>query len=111
MSNQTAVPAQDFPNAPSGWTLAKANDSADALGIVMGPDHWDIIICLQEYFSRNTTINRRELNDALDEFFHQQGGLKELYRLFPGGPIAQGCEIAGLELPAGTVDKSFGSTL
>jgi len=111
MSMRETIPAQDFPNAPSGWTLAKANSSAAALGIVMGPDHWDIIICLQEYFARNTVINRRELNDALHEFFNQQGGLKGLYRLFPGGPIAQGCEIAGLDLPAGTVDKSFGSSL
>jgi len=110
MSKLESGLAQDFPNAPSGWTLAKANSSAAALGIVMGPDHWDIIICLQEYFARNTVVNRRELNDALDEFFNQHGGLKQLYRLFPGGPVAQGCEIAGLALPAGTVDKSFGST-
>lgn len=102
---------QDFPNSPPGWTPAKADTVAKKLGIVMGPDHWDIIICLQEYFSRNSTFNRRELNDALDEFYHQQGGLKELYRLFPGGPVAQGCEISGIELPPGTVDKSFGSTV
>jgi hypothetical protein len=28
----------------------------------------------------------------------------------PGGPVAQGCRIAGLTAPAGVTDKSFGSS-
>lgn len=100
----------DFPHAPADWTLAKGLKKADELGIVMGPDHWDIVLCLQEYFSRNAEFNRRELNDALEEYWHQHGGRKALYLLFPGGPVAQGCEISGIPVPAGTVDKSFGST-
>jgi len=100
----------DFPNAPHGWSLDKANAKARELDIVMGPDHWDIILCLQEYFARNEEFNRRELSDALEEHWHQHGGMKALYLLFPGGPVAQGCEISGIPVPAGTVDKSFGST-
>lgn len=108
MSRSTAL--SDFPNAPTGWTLAFATNKASELGIVMGPEHWDIIICLQEFFAKNESINRRDLSDALEEYWHHQGGLKALYRLFPNGPIAQGCEIAGLPIPSGSVDKSFGST-
>ena len=103
--------AVDFPNAPENWTTAKANKKAQEFGVSMGPDHWDVVICLQEYFSRNELPNRRELNDALDEYCHHYGGLKGLYRLFPGGPIAQGCPIAGIVPPAGTVDRSFGSVV
>jgi tRNA 2-thiouridine synthesizing protein E len=51
----------------------------------------------------------RELHDALDERFHASGGMKYLYRLFPRGPVAQGCRIAGLHSPANVVDRSFGS--
>ena len=67
---------------------------------------------------RNTTrvmkikqINVRELHDALDEKFHLSGGMKYVYSLFPGGPIAQGCKLAGLQPPAGSIDKGFGSVV
>jgi hypothetical protein len=29
--------------------------------------------------------------------------------LFSGGPVAQGCRLAGLNAPAGAVDRGFGS--
>jgi tRNA 2-thiouridine synthesizing protein E len=35
--------------------------------------------------------------------------MKYLYTLLPGGPIAQGCRLAGLKPPAGAVDQGFGS--
>ena len=101
----------DFPNAPKGWTAELAQKTAKEFGIIMGPDHWDTVICLQEYFSRNEVPNRRELNDALEEYCHHHGGLKGLYKLFPGGPISQGCPISGIDAPAGSKDSSFGSVV
>lgn len=108
-TNSTAE--TDFPHAPAGWTIAKASEKAKELDIEMGPEHWEIVLCLQEYFAKNESPNRRELNDALDEFWHLYGGRKALYLLFPGGPVAQGCAIGGLDIPAGSVDKSFGSVV
>jgi tRNA 2-thiouridine synthesizing protein E len=35
--------------------------------------------------------------------------MKYLYTLFPGGPIVQGCRLAGLKAPAGATDRGFGS--
>jgi len=64
---------------------------------------------LQEYFAKNASVNVRHLHDALEEHFHGRGGLRFLYELFPGGPVAQGCRIAGLQPPAGSTDRSFGS--
>ena len=55
-------------------------------------------------------MNRRLLHDALNEKFHHKGGLGYLYRLLPGRPIAQGSRLSGLEVPAGSVDQSYGST-
>jgi len=100
-----------FPHAPEGWTPAAALEAARAEGLELGADHWEALRALQDYFARHeaAAVNLRELHDALDERFHREGGIKHLYRLFPGGPVAQGCRIAGLKPPAGAIDRSFGS--
>jgi tRNA 2-thiouridine synthesizing protein E len=68
---------------------------------------------LQEFYARNEepAMHARELHDALDEHFHAEGGIKYLYTLFPKGPLAQGCLLAGLQAPAGTQDRGFGSAV
>ncbi len=99
-----------FPDAPEGWTKASAEAQAREEGIELTDAHWEVIHGLQEYYKKHQATGRiRELHDALDEKFHAQGGMKYLYELLPGGPVAQGCRLAGLEPPAGSVDKSFGS--
>jgi len=100
-----------FPNAPQGWQPEDAIALANESDIELTDNHWSVIQALQEYFTKNESPNRRELTDALEERFHVIGGLKKLYILFPNGPIAQGCQLAGLEVPAGNVDKSFGSVV
>jgi tRNA 2-thiouridine synthesizing protein E len=68
---------------------------------------------LQEYFARHEFRghNMREAHDALDERFHARGGMKYLYQLFPAGPVAQGCRVAGLPVPFLAVDRGFGSVM
>ena len=100
-----------FPFAPDGWRQSDAERLAAIEGIRLGPDHLEMLKALQEYFARHDKpdLNMRELHDALEERFHSRGGIKYLYKLFPGGPVAQGCSLAGLDVPVGAVDKSFGS--
>jgi tRNA 2-thiouridine synthesizing protein E len=100
-----------FPHAPEGWTQARAAEAAKREGLELGAEHWQALRALQEYYAKHETpgVNMRELHDALDEKFHAQGGIRHLYMLFPGGPIAQGCRLAGLKAPAGAVDRGFGS--
>ena len=100
-----------FPHAPAGWTPAVALEAAQHEDLELSEDHWEALRALQEYYARHEDIdiNMRELHDALDEKFHRKGGIKGLYLLFPGGPVAQGCRIAGLKAPAGAIDKGFGS--
>jgi tRNA 2-thiouridine synthesizing protein E len=106
-----AGPDARFPHAPEGWTLALAAEAARQEGLELAEEHWEAVRALQEYFARHepTAINLRELHDALDEKFHRVGGIRRLYLLFPGGPVAQGCRIAGLKAPAGATDRGFGS--
>lgn len=102
----------EFPHAPSGWSRDAARATAAEEGLELTEDHWETVRALQEYYDRHEApgdINLRELHDALEEHFHAKGGIKYLYTLFPGGPVAQGCRLAGLQAPPQATDKSFGS--
>ncbi len=101
----------EFPHAPAQWSPDAARAIAAKSNLELTADHWEAIAGLQDYFSRHGFGKRRELSDALEEKFHHKGGMKYLYQLFPGGPVAQGCVIAGLEPPPGSVDRSFGSVV
>lgn len=105
------APDEHFPHAPPDWTRDAAVKVAQQEGLTLQEDHWAVIRGLQEFYDRHEvgTVNLRELHDALDEKFHYKGGVKYLFTLLPGGPIAQGCRLAGLRPPGGAVDKSFGS--
>lgn len=100
-----------FPHAPADWTPAAALEAAQREGVQLSEEHWEALRALQAYYARHEeeAANLRELHDALDEKFHRQGGIRYLYSLFPGGPVAQGCRIAGLRAPAGATDRGFGS--
>ncbi len=105
-------PASEFPHAPEGWSLARAAELAASEGVTLTEEHVKALLDLQDYFFHHEErINLRELHDALDEEFHIDGGIKHLYELFPGGPIAQGCRIAGLEVPAYAKDDNFGTVM
>ena len=112
-TGDTAVHDPEFPHAPRGWTRALAMRTAKDEGLDLTTDHWEAVRALHEYFERHAGggIRVRALHDALDEKFHRIGGIKYLYELFPGGPVAQGCRIAGLQAPAGAADKGFGSVV
>jgi len=106
----TNQPDAKFPSAPEQWTPDAARRIAAQYDIDLVDDHWSVVRALQDYYMRlQGRVNVRELLDALEEKFHSKGGLRYLYRLLPGGPVAQGCVLAGLQPPAGAVDKGFGS--
>ena len=100
-----------FPHAPLTWTRQAAQAIAEQEGLTLTEEHWEVIRALQNYYARHDepVSKLRELHDALDEKFHVLGGLKYLYQILPGGPIAQGCRLAGLKAPFMASDSSFGS--
>ena len=99
-----------FPYAPAYWHPSFAEQQAQELKLELLDDHWILIQSLQEYFARNEhSINIRELNGALEERFHAKGGIKYLFEILPGGPVAQGCKLAGLTVPPDAIDESFGT--
>jgi len=98
-----------FPQAPTEWDETAAIEVATDEGLLLEDHHWEVIRALQEFFARNHDPKAREMHDALDEKFHSLGGLKFLYTLLPGGPVAQGCRLAGLAAPVAAEDGSSGS--
>lgn len=106
-------PLPDFPHAPGDWSRENAEELARAEGLILTDDHWQVVRALQVFYAHQDgpTVNVRELHDALDEEFHAKGGIRHLYVLFPKGPVAQGCLLAGLQPPAGAQDTGFGSAV
>jgi len=103
------VSTESFPNAPTDWDISAAMETAKADGLELNEDHLELIRALQEYYQKVEFPHMRQIKDALEEKFHSRGGVKYLYQIIPGGPVAEGCRLAGLQVPAGAVDKSFGS--
>ncbi|HEY9099329.1 MAG TPA: TusE/DsrC/DsvC family sulfur relay protein [Thiobacillus sp.] len=104
-------PIPGFPHAPSDWTPEAAEIIAQTEGLTLTEEYWEMVRVLQALYTRSEehSLSVRNLHDALNKHFHSAGGLKHLYVLFPKGPLAQGCLLAGLQPPAGAQDKGLGS--
>jgi tRNA 2-thiouridine synthesizing protein E len=83
------------------WTSEIAQTIANQEQIELTPLHWDIIYFLREYYQQyQTTPPMRVLVKILQQNLPQhQLDSPSLYRLFPLGPVKQGCKIAGLPKP------------
>jgi tRNA 2-thiouridine synthesizing protein E len=87
------------------WKEGMAQVMASQDGITLGPEHWEIIKFLREYFIKfqiapMIKILVKEIGKA---FGPEKGNTKYLYELFPGGPAKQACRYAGLPKPTGCV--------
>jgi TusE/DsrC/DsvC family sulfur relay protein len=99
----------NFRDAPEGWMPAQARALAAKAGLTLTEDHWEVIRVLQGCYKDEVLPRIRLLRDALEARFASKGGMKYLFGILPGGPIAQGCALAGLKPPHGARDISFGS--
>jgi tRNA 2-thiouridine synthesizing protein E len=96
--------AQEQPNDEHTMRLAAEE------GIALSDEHWTVIRYLRSFFRQHEDdYQLRALVEGLESKFGARGGRRYLYRLFPGGPITQGCRIAGVPVPGGSTDPSFGS--
>ncbi len=98
-----------FRDAPDDWTPANARALAAEAGLTLTEDHWEVIRVLQGCYKDEVLPRIRLLRNALEARFASKGGMKYLFGILPGGPIVQGCALAGLKPPHGARDLSFGS--
>lgn len=92
------VDAEGYLTRPEQWNRAIAEALAQELNLQLTDAHWKVIEFLQrDYRERGTVPGMRRLNKV--------GGFatKDLYALFPDGPIKKAALIAGLPKPASCV--------
>lgn len=92
------------------WTEQDARRVAQGEGLDLTEAHMEVICFLRDqYTDCGPAPSARSLLHTLEEAYAAEGGRKYLYRLFPHGPVTQGCELAGIPVPAGNLDRSFGT--
>lgn len=92
------------------WNREVAADLARKEDLELSEERWEMVNFLRTYFEEYGAIEyARDLSALLDQRYKNQGGLKHLFTLFPKGPVSQGCKIAGIPIPKGSQDASFGN--
>ncbi|MBI3370256.1 MAG: TusE/DsrC/DsvC family sulfur relay protein [Betaproteobacteria bacterium] len=87
------------------WNEEVAGEIAKAENVAMGPNHWEVVNFLREYYNEYQIAPAvRVLTKAIGKKLGaDKGNSKYLYELFPYGPAKQACKIAGLPKPTGCV--------
>jgi tRNA 2-thiouridine synthesizing protein E len=106
LSTETSKVPDNF----NDWNEAYALELAAEENIEMTDEHWRVIHFIRNHCKENgTSCSARLLLKAITNNFKTEGGKRYLYTLFPRGPVVQACKIAGIPLPAYSLDLSFGS--
>ena len=82
----------------SQWNREVAAELAKEEGIELTDEHWKVLGFIEaDYAEKNAVPGMRRMNKV--------GGIstKDLYRLFPNGPIKKAARIAGFPKPASCV--------
>lgn len=84
----------------AAWTPDVARWLAARDGLVLEPGHWWLIDYVREYHLRygNPPL-MRSVVQALQAASPEAGGSRQLYRLFPDGPVRLACKYGGLPPP------------
>ncbi len=86
----------------SVWTEEIANHIANAEGIEMTEERWQVVYFVRDfYLEYDTSPAIRALVKSMEKTFGKdKGNSRYLYRLFPKGPAKIATKIAGLPKPA-----------
>ena len=94
------------------WSKEIDENLAREEHIQLTDEHWKVINYLRDLYREvGDAPNARALLHSMEERFAAEGGRKWLYRIFPYGPVTQGCKISALPVPSRNIDPSFGTVL
>ena len=87
------------------WDKDVAEELAKVTNVKLGPEHWEIIEFLRDYFVKYNIAPpiRMLVKEVKKKLGPEKGNLKYIYKLFPAGPAKDACRIAGLPKPTGCV--------
>jgi TusE/DsrC/DsvC family sulfur relay protein len=92
------------------WSLRGTHRAAALEETDFDEDHWHVIYALRDKYRQFVPDwAARNITRELERELAPNSGLCFIYSLLPRGPLKQGCHIAGLPLPHGTGNRSFGS--
>ncbi len=87
------------------WDRDVATYLAEVEGILMTPQHWEVVHFLRDYYGQYKTAPK--INLLVKELGSKPGlaniKAKDLYQLYPCGLAVQACKIAGLPGSTGCV--------
>ncbi len=95
---------QGFLQHTEEWSEGFAKEQAEADGIKLYNDHWELIYYFREYSEEhmtNPTMHTliQNLGKKTKSFHEKKAYEKHIYSLFPRDPVHEICKLAGLPLP------------
>ena len=81
----------------SQWNKDVANEIAKEEGIELTDEHWKVIDYLQEQYRNEVPLSIRKVGKS------GVVSIKDLYRLFPNGPLKVSTKIAGIPKPVSCI--------
>lgn len=86
---------------PDAWSEALAEAMAEADGIELGTQHWQVLNLLRVYFAEHghSPAMRLLVKAVAQALGSDRADSRVLYRLFPQGPAKQAARYAGLPRP------------
>ena len=85
------------------WDEDIARAIAEAEGVTLTDEHWDVIREARAYFDEYGIVAEQRVFMKLmkEKYGAERSSQQYLYQLFPHGPLKQGNKIAGLPRPKG----------
>lgn len=101
-NKEIAVDKQGYLINFSDWEAPLGEIIAAQDGLVLTPDHWQVIHFVRQfYLTYNTSPAIRALTKAMKAAYSEEkANSRYLYRLFPEGAAKQATKYAGLPKPA-----------
>ncbi|MBD3671648.1 MAG: TusE/DsrC/DsvC family sulfur relay protein [Gammaproteobacteria bacterium] len=97
-------------NETRHWSEDDARSKAAEMDVDIDAEKIEVLHLLRDvYIDHGWEMPAHELTQLLDKKYADKGGIKKLHKMFPGGPVTQGAQLAGLPVPPYADDKGFGS--